>query len=114
MGSPNDVSQSLKLSRFPNGSLLKSSSETSQEVYKEIVFIRSDGKCFAATLKTRAELGPGNFRRDFWDGTKYWPIADRLVPSNNPRNNCGRYFDYIFLLVSKVANVRKRQRQCGE
>ena len=67
MGSPNDVSQSLKLSRFPKGSLVKSSSETLQEVYKEIVFIRSDGKFFAATLKTRGKLGRGNLRRDFWD-----------------------------------------------
>ena len=35
----------------------------------------------------RKQLGWGNFRKDFWDCS--WPIADRRVPSNNSRDNCG-------------------------
>ena len=33
-----------------------------------------------------------------------WPIADRRVASNGPRNNCGRYFGSSSPLVSKVVN----------
>ena len=38
------------------------------------------------------------------DREKNWPIADRRVPSNYPRNNCGTHFGSISLLVSKVVN----------
>ena len=33
-----------------------------------------------------------------------WPIADRRVPSNDPRNNCWTHFDSSSLLLTKVAN----------
>ena len=38
------------------------------------------------------------------DREKNWPIADRRVPSNYPRINCGTHFGSISLLVSKVVN----------
>ena len=38
------------------------------------------------------------------DRGKNWPIADRRIPSNDPRNNCGTHFGPSSLLVSKVAN----------
>ena len=41
-----------------------------------------------ANLKRKRKLSRVNFRK----GTgKNWPIADRCVPSNDPRNNCGTY-----------------------
>ena len=40
---------------------------------------------------------------DTRDG-KNWPIADRRVPSNNPRINCGKQFGSSPFLVSKAAN----------
>ena len=45
--------------------------------------------------------GPRSFRRDFWYccREKNWPIADRRVPSNNPRNNCRKHFGSSSLLV---------------
>ena len=33
-------------------------------------------------------------------------IADRRVPSNDSRNNCGTHFGFRSLLMSKVANVK--------
>lgn len=33
---------------------------------------------------------------------KTWPIADRRVPGNNPRNNCGSHFGSSPLRCSKV------------
>ena len=61
-----------------------------------------------ATLKTRRKLGRVNFCKDFWGcywaKGKNWPIADRRVPSNDPRNNCGTHFGSSPLLVSKEAN----------
>ena len=58
-------------------------------------------------LKLRRKLGRLNFGKDFWDcfqeQGKNWPIADRRVPSNNPRNNCGTFFGSSSLVVSKVA-----------
>ena len=33
-------------------------------------------------------------------------IADRRVPSNVSRNNCGTHFGFRSLLMSKVANVK--------
>ena len=35
-------------------------------------------------------------------GKQYWPIADRRVSCNDPRNNCGTHFGSSSLLVSKV------------
>ena len=40
----------------------------------------------------------------FPSGFLKWPIADRCVPNNDPRNNCGTNFGSNFLLVSKVVN----------
>ena len=37
------------------------------------------------------------------DRGKNWPIADRRLPSNDPRNHRGIHFGFIFHLVSKVA-----------
>ena len=38
------------------------------------------------------KLGRLNICKDFWDSYKeegkYWPIADRHVPSNDSKNNC--------------------------
>ena len=34
-----------------------------------------------------------------------WPIADRLVPNNDPRNNFGTHFGPSSLPFSKVANA---------
>ena len=48
-------------------------------------------------------------RKDLWDCYKgqgrNWPIADRRVPSNHPRNNCGTHFCSSSPLVSKVAKT---------
>ena len=33
-----------------------------------------------------------------------WPIADRHVPSNYPRNTCGTHFGSSSPLISKVVN----------
>ena len=35
-----------------------------------------------------------------------WPIADRRVGNNDPRNNCWTHLGSIHLLVSEVANLR--------
>ena len=60
------------------------------------------------TKETRRKLGRVNFREDFWDyyqrQEENWPIADRRVPSNHPRNNCETYFGPSSPLVSKKAN----------
>ena len=37
------------------------------------------------------------------DRRKNWPLADRRVASNDPRNTRGIHFGSIFHLVSKVA-----------
>ena len=39
-----------------------------------------------------------------------WPIADRRVPSYDPRNNCGRHFGTSSLFVSKVVNRSKQDK----
>ena len=57
-----------------------------------------------ATLEKRGKLGRVNFRKEFWDYFQNWPIADRRVPSNAARNNCGTHLGSSPLLVSKVAN----------
>ena len=57
-----------------------------------------------AILEKRGKLGRVNFRKEFWDYFQNWPIADRRVPSNAARNNCGTHFGSSSLLVSKVAN----------
>ena len=36
-------------------------------------------------------------------GKKKWPIADRHIPSNDPRNHCGTHFGSSSLLDSIVA-----------
>ena len=38
-------------------------------------------------------------------GKKNWPIFDRHVTSNDPRDNCGTHFGSSPLLISKVVNV---------
>ena len=53
------------------------------------------------------------FSKDFWDCSsnrgKKWPIADRCVSNNNPRNNRGMHSRSSFLLVSKVAHAYSYQ-----
>ena len=44
---------------------------------------------------------------------KNWPIADRCVPSNYPRNNFGAHSDSSHLLVSKVVNRLKDDVNLG-
>ena len=44
---------------------------------------------------------------------KNWPIADRCVPSNYPRNNFGAHSDSSHLLVSKVVNRLKDDVSLG-
>ena len=39
-------------------------------------------------------------------GEKNWPIADRCVTGNYPRNNCGTHFGSSSLVISKEANRR--------
>ena len=62
-------------------------------------------------LETRRKLGRVNFRRLLrlllGTGKKNWPIADRRVPSNDTRNNCGTYFSSSSPLVSEVANGKE-------
>ena len=53
----------------------------------------------------RRKLGQVDFRIVTWDREKNWPIADRRVPSNNPRNHCGTHFGSSSFLISKVASV---------
>ena len=59
------------------------------------------------TLKTRG-FGPNKLLQrllDMLPGTgKKWPIADRRVSSDNPRNNFGTYFGSSSLLGFKAAN----------
>ena len=61
-----------------------------------------------ATFKKRRKLGRVNFRKGFWccyqGHGKNWPIAARLVPSNDPRNTCGTHFGSRSLPVFKVTN----------
>ena len=57
-----------------------------------------------ATLKMRGKLGQVNFRKNFFRGGKNWPIADRRVPSNDSRNNCGTYFGSSSLLIFVVVD----------
>ena len=62
------------------------------------------------TLETRGRLERVKFRLDFWgcyqgQGKKNWPIFDRHVTSNDPRDNCGTHFGSSPLLISKVVNV---------
>ena len=57
-----------------------------------------------AILEKRGKLGRVNFRKEFWDYFQNWPIADRRVPSNAARNNCGTHLGSSSLLVSKVGN----------
>ena len=44
------------------------------------------------------------FPKDFWECFG-GPIADRRVPSYDPRTNCGANFGSSSLFVSKVANM---------
>ena len=61
---------------------------------------------FIRQFRNERKLGRVHFRKDVWDSyqgrKKNWPIADRRVSSNYPRNNCGTHFGS--LLVSKVVN----------
>ena len=60
------------------------------------------------TLKTRGRLGRIIFWKDFWiccqGQKKKWPIADRRVSSDNPKNNFGTHFVSSSLLGFKAAN----------
>ena len=47
----------------------------------------------ASSVAGSRDHGPRSFRRDFW------PVANRRVPSNDPRINCGTHFGSSFLLV---------------
>ena len=59
-------------------------------------------------IETRSKLGRANFRKDFWDcywgRGENWPMADRRVPSDDPRDNCGAHVGSSPLLFAKVAN----------
>ena len=74
------------------------------------VFILLELYGLFATLETRGnwvELNFAKTSRTFTrDRKKNWPISDRRVPTNRPRNNCGTHFDSSSLLVSKVANCQ--------
>ena len=58
--------------------------------------------------ETRRKLDRVNFCKDFWDCYqgmgKNWPIAERRVISNDPRNNCRTLFGFSSLFVARVAN----------
>ena len=64
--------------------------------------------------KTRRKLGRVNFCKGFWDGYwgqgKNWPIADRRVPSNDPRSLCERLLGPVSFsfLVANVANALEK------
>ena len=62
-----------------------------------------------ATLERETNWGELTLSKDLWDCSsnrgKNWPIADRCVSNNNPRNNCGMHFRSCLLLVSKVAHA---------
>ena len=47
----------------------------------------------ASSIAGSRNHGSRFFRRDFW------PVANRRVPSNDPRINCGTHFGSSFLLV---------------
>ena len=47
----------------------------------------------ASSIAGSRNHGPRSFRGDLW------PIADRRVPSNDPRNSCVTHFGSSFLLV---------------
>ena len=51
----------------------------------------------------------GTVTRD-WETN--WPIADRHVTSNNPRNNCGTHFGSSSLVVSNVVNGQTGRFTC--
>ena len=61
-----------------------------------------------AISESRRNLGRVYFRKDLWERyreqEKNWPIADRRVPSTDPKNNCGTQFSFSSRLASKVAN----------
>ena len=55
----------------------------------------------ATSIAGSRNHSPRFFRRDFWYccREKHWPIAERRVPSNDPRINCGTHIGSSFLLV---------------
>ena len=59
-------------------------------------------------FKNEGEIGPNKLLQrllDILPGTgKKWPIADRRVSSDNPRNNFGTHFGSSSLLGFKAAN----------
>ena len=65
------------------------------------------------TLETRKNWTELTFAKTSGTVTREWPIADQCVPSNNPRNNCGKRFGSSSLLVCKVANVTSFHLYCG-
>ena len=57
------------------------------------------GRCTSGVWhrETTWKLGRVNFGKDFWvcywgRDHKNWPIADRRIPRNHPRNKCGMHF----------------------
>ena len=60
------------------------------------------------TLKSEGEIGPNKLLErllDMLPGTeKKWPIADRRVSSDNPKNNFGTHFGSSSLLGFRAAN----------
>ena len=68
-----------------------------------------------ATKETRRNLGRGNLREDFWDcnqrqGEKQ-PIADRRVPSNNPKTIAGRISAAVSFSFLKRGIVTYQNKQ---
>ena len=68
-----------------------------------ILNLPSGPKSFRAFQET-GPWGRVNFRKDFWDcywrQGKSWPMADQLVPSNDPWNNFTTHFGSSSLLFS--------------
>ena len=64
-------------------------------------------------FRTRENWTELTFAKTSGTVTREWPIADRRVPSNHPRNNCGKLFGSSSLLVCKVAKVISFHLYCG-
>ena len=75
----------------------------------------ADGNCIKkfASLERERNWDELTFSKDFWDCSsnrgKKWPMADRCVSNNNPRNNRRMHSRSSFLLVFKVAHAYSYQ-----